>query len=423
MLEPSIWVGESYGRIFSPIQQSGCEALAEIITRVGLFIILPFAAVLAAFFIPFGLAAKGLSLFCCEPLPPSIPLFPPQPNNTPVNVGHGTLPRRPPSPGSEWERPHFGAGGTHPKIPEEIRGARVILKQVRLALGTIDRRNIDPRFLEEQKKRLESASEIKALLGNPPEKDTSTPLGTTLDEYQNLLLWIESLQFQYDFFGKAVRESDRDWLAEGEESVSDNGDCLFEASQFLSDLSGSLLIDVGEERQSTVSWMQDRFNEDEELQRHLINSMAEHFLSKIEHLQADLTGILRIEESLETKMRAQEISEKIELIETAYIPAVTAAMGGAHSEEIDFDPVRRFLDEYFYDISQKGAHAGRAELYALSHRHKVCFKIHAKRPEEHEVDAEPYIVINPEYESIDRPARHFTHTHNHYNPYTPPSSI
>lgn len=62
LLEPSIWVKNSYRRVFSPIAQSGYKALTEVITRIALFIILPLAAVVSTLGIPFGLLIKSLDL-------------------------------------------------------------------------------------------------------------------------------------------------------------------------------------------------------------------------------------------------------------------------------------------------------------------------------------------------------------------------
>jgi hypothetical protein len=250
-----------------------------------------------------------------------------------------------------------------------------------------------------------------------------------MDEYEKLSLWIESIQFHYNFFRMAVHESDHSWLAEGEISVADNGDCLFEASQYHSEMNDSFLADdVQSERFETVKWIREHYEADKELQRHLVNSMVEHFFSKSERLEAERQSLLRglssglIDKSEENNIRLQQIGKELEIIEAVYIPAFQKAMGPAHRDEFNFEPASHYVEAYFYDLSQKGEHASRAELYALSHRHKVCFKIHAKRPEKHEVDVEPYITFNPHFESSERPARHFTHSRNHYNPYYPPSS-
>ncbi|MCC5832216.1 MAG: hypothetical protein JJU12_04145 [Chlamydiales bacterium] len=403
LLAPSIWVGKSYGRIFSPIKESGCAAFAEFIQRIALFIILPLAALLSAFLIPFGLAVKGLSLCCCPPI-----------HNYPLNNG-GKNHCSPPNTTNTLQPRRFWKKQESPSTKENA--AWTTLKNVRKKLEEIDRRDINPNKLTNIRKELNDEKVLQVLAEAPTETTTTShPLDSFFEEHQMLLLWVNSLQFHYDYFEKAIQE--------GEVEVKDNGDCLFEASRYVSEINGSNINDPQLERDQTVKWMRENYENNKDLQCHLVNSMIEHFLSKIERLEDDRQGLLTIEPSEEITMeeittRLKEIRKRIETIETNYIPAFTEAMGDTHKDEFHFEPAHKYVEEYFNEMSLNGTFAGKAELYALSCRHKVCFKIHAKGAQS--VDAVPYITFNPEFETAERPARHFTHSRNHYNPYFPPS--
>jgi hypothetical protein len=190
-LEPSILVGEAYGRVFSPIEESGCGAFAEVITRIALFVILPIGALFSAFFIPFGLAIKGLSL-CCASNPEPMPLSQPDrrisqgPAHTSEAKPRGSLPGirtisiqpplddavlNPTTKPSHQGPSHYTSvsrtstrsdrisvprhplddiilGSTVQPQPSKTDAAWSILKDIRGELERIDRRDINPGTLE-----------------------------------------------------------------------------------------------------------------------------------------------------------------------------------------------------------------------------------------------------------------------------------
>ncbi len=287
--------------------------------------------------------------------------------------------------------PANDVAGPAPDTNLLVEHARPIFAEVRQGLERIDRININPNALAEIRERLESIPEQLKVVPMPSADKSNNPLIPAAKEYLFLSLWIESIQHHYDYFKCAIRE--------GEVAVPDNGDCLFEASLYHSEMNGSRQNNLQEERQLTVQWMRDN-NENVVLRGHLATSLAEHYFAKIEHLEADRQGLAEI---AGTEERRQQIGEEIQNIETQYIFPILS------------ETTTPFLEEYFQEMSKQGIHGGAAELYALSCRHQVCVKIHAKRGEDITQDA--HITMNPELESGERPARHFTHSRNHYNPY------
>ena len=171
-----------------------------------------------------------------------------------------------------------------------------------------------------------------------------------------------------------------------------------------------------------MRWIKSEYSSNEELQRRLVSSMAEHYQAKLEKLETEqkdkrdmlLGGLIEDpQQQQDAKARIQELIQEMDQL-FMIMGQISAAFGEAHSETINFPAVAGLVKGYIKDMSQAGEHGGAAELYALSCRHKVCINVYHKNGM---IDKEPYEIINPDFK--EKPARHFTHTRNHYNPYFP----
>lgn len=445
-LKPSIFVGKSYERIFSDVLVNGCDAVIEVITRIVLFFILPVIALLSALFIPIGLLCKGVSCLVCPPLPkqkpPNVSLnpdpfsAPPKPKpkkeeylggrvtiQSPyLSTSTGTVPTMPASPAKFPS----SAKQKETEIAKQLIAASDTLDTVDQLLSSVKFSKIDIDVIEEAKKLLTENKEISLLLAEPPVKDNPhDPLAQFSERYTVTQCRITSFEHHHDFKSKNINEN-------GEILVADNGDCLFAAFAEHSELNDSIAVaneaSIGLERQATVEWILTNYGTDAELQRRLVNSMAEHYHTKIEKLESEQVslGQMLADSSLLTesqvtanKQRQEAIPSEIELLYIEIIPKLGEAFGENFSG-ICFDAAVSLVPGYLEEMSQKGEHGGSAELYALCTRHNACAKIHKK--EGSSISKTPYETLHPEFETADRPARHFTHTHNHYNPYFPPSA-
>lgn len=445
-LKPSIFVGKSYEWIFSDVLVHGCDAVIEVITRIVLFLILPVIALLSALFIPIGLLCKGISYLVCPPLPKQ------KPPNVRLNPDPFSAPPKPKPKKNDYrggrvtiQRPYLSSSTGTPttihaspaklptsatqkeaEIAKQLKTAHDTLETVDQLLSTVKFSKIDITLIGEAKKLLTENKEISLLLAEPPVKDNpDDPLAQFSERYAVILCRINSFEHHHDFKSKNINEN-------GEILVADNGDCLFAAFAEHSELNGSITVaneaSILLERQATVEWILANYGTDAELQRRLVNSMAEHYHTKIEKLESEQIGLGQmlansnlLSESLVSanKQRQEEIPSEIELLYMEIIPKLGEAFGENFSD-ICFEAAASLVPGYLEEMSQKGEHGGSAELYALCTRHNACAKIHKK--EGGSISKTPYEILHPEFETVGRPARHFTHTRNHYNPYFPPSA-
>lgn len=461
-LAPSIFVGRTYKWIFSTVNEKGCEAVMEVFARTLLFAVLPFIAVFALVCIPLGLVTKSLG--GCFHSPPPMPLNP-DPTRFPLNKSLSadsavTPPVRPvvkrsgsdPLPlrlgidrlSGENSAPSRAAPSvvpsvqdplvatpastppTQPKVVystedlERVQPAETTLDAVCAILASISVRKIDIDTVKRAKTLLEGDVNIRLLLMVPPNKQVGDddPIQSIVNKTTYATARIQSLEFLYHYYSKTLVE-------EGEIPVPDNGNCIFQAFLEHGAMNGSTLVDPHKERLQTMEWIRENYNSDPILQRHLVNSIAEHYQTKMEKLekeQEDLQSMLS-NPSLSLgaanksgmQLRLQTLPQEIDAVLLGVMAQICEAFGQAHSETINFLAVEGLVEGYLADLSQDGVHGGAAELYALSCRHKVCVCVHRKNG--HAIDEKPYETINEQFK--DKSSRHFTHTRNHYNAYCP----
>lgn len=457
-LRPSIFVAKSYTWIFSDLKGSGSDALISVIGRIILFVTLPILAALSAVFIPIGLICKLIACECTPPLSkeklPNVIVVPNKPRSKPLTYQDRTTsndsdpgPILPPtvtlSSSVITEQDPSQKGIDTPLIPElppyeshkkirdkeptisaklqgEIHEATLRLDAVEQLLNGIQIRKINFAILEEAQPLLDDPK-LKSLACTLPEKGTADPFAEIANRHSLLSVRIKSIKDHYDFRQTKMGE-------EGEILIDDNGDCLF-ASFLQTGLDKSIDEEkVAQERRDTIQWITENL-EQVELQPHLINSLAEHYHTKIERLEQeseDIGAMLANASLLEAidyaaaQKRQAEIPNEIELLYTTIIPKITEAIGEAHTGTTQFEPVTDLVPNYLAEMSGKGIHGGAAELYALSLRHQVCIKVYRKAAGSR-IAKEPYETMNAHFETTENPARHFTHTLNHYNAYFPPN--
>lgn len=407
LLEPSILVAKGYRWIFSPLPEEECDATIETINRIALFIVLPIGALLSALLIPFGLLAIGIGSLCRAPQEDEID------SSSGIVNAHTDAPPVPQTPTTTTVAPPPSGGGAAgvPATPPQVEAVQEVFENARNQISEQTRSPINLRTLEHLKESLLQDRNVADLLAVQPfPMDPDHPINRAVAEYENLVTWIDALIWRYHFIDSAVREGN-DWLAPGEQCVKDNGDCLFEASTFLANVNDSNVGSAHQERIETVQWMRRHYRRDAGLQSALITSLLGHYEAEKRRLgeqQANLNALPN------TQQQLQAVKAQIDAAQTKE-DRLMASIGG------DFGAIAGLCEEYFTAMSQSGTHGGSAELYTLSHRHQVCFKIYRK--ESNRLSENPVVIIGEQYETTLGRTRLFTYTGNHYNPYTPPASL
>lgn len=432
-LVPSIFVGKVCQWIASPLEDYGCEAMIEIVSRALAVIVLPLIALIALLLIPVGLITKSIGGCCTYRESPSTAVVvakgKPQAAVKRLDVSGCTripgsrLPTRLPTPVSNLK--------TYSEQTLALTApANATLLNINTLLDKVSVRKIDMDTVKAAKQSLESDSNIRQLRDTTPleNAEKNDPIVTIRDRINIVEARIRSLEFIFHYHSKTIEHN-------GEMIVPNNGDCLFEASGWLSQMSGSIIASNEEERAAstvmertkTMVWIQERYRSDqeEELRRRLVSSMAEHYQTKLEKLETDykgkqemlLKGLLTDpQQQREAKEQIVKLRQEMDQLFMIMVK-ISEAFGEAHHEEINFPAVADLAESYIQDMLQPGEHGGAAELYALSHQHEVCIHVYAKNEK---IAPNPYETLNPKYLEK-KPARHFTHTRNHYNPYFPPA--
>ncbi len=181
--------------------------------------------------------------------------------------------------------------------------------------------------------------------------------------------------------------------------VLDNGDCLFDAFALLSQVYNSSALNGLSERQLTVNWMRENYTNNHILQEHLQNSIAEHYLAKIEKLEEEIVNLRYLNRPVD------ELNAEVESLEAVVASCLKNG----------FSTVKPLLEVYFSEMEKPGTFGGKAELYALSCRREVCVIIHSKDPTTNQIDTTPPISMNPEFTG--KMPRHVTYDGKHYNPW------
>ncbi len=426
-LAPSVFVGKAFQWIASPLEDHGCEAAIEVVSRALALLVLPVIAVLALLLIPIGLITKSIGGCCTYREPPAIPSVDPKikpkiavkklavsgfthiPNSRPT--------QRPPAP--------ISIPTTYSEQTLDlIAPVNEVLIRINDLLDKVSIRKIDIKAVNIAKRSLESEN-IRQLRDTTPleNAEKNDPIVSVRDRINIADARIRSLEFIFHYHSKTIEH-------DGEIIVADNGDCLFEASGWLSQINGSLIVSIEEERAlstakerlETMQWIKSEYPSNEELQRRLVSSMAEHYQAKLEKLETEqsekrdllVSGFIQDpQQQGEAKKRIEVLTQEMDHLFMIMVQ-ISAAFGRAHSTEINFPAVAGLVEGYIEEMSQAGEHGGAAELFALSCRHKVCIHVYHKNGI---VGKEPYEIINDGFTG--KPPRGFTHTRNHYNPYFP----
>lgn len=424
LLEPFIAVCGCGSRLISPLPIERHSRLLEVIQRIVLGIFFPLIALLSFAFVPLGLLIKGSVNLCC-PLPQRIPLQPVEihqpprkeifvPNkskseeNTPFETEKPLANKKTLLAQASAEESEALSEKDVPYEAEEI-----VLMQIRTLLVEASTREIDLRKIDE----------AEGLLGS---LDSSGK--------EDLLTWIQILRNrvpvsnQVQAVSSSPPSSPRDLelshimiTDSGEAPVPPDGDCLFTSFRFQSKMHGSENLGSGDERKDTVDWMRTYCTIDHELQLRLINSLFEHYQSRIDRKRAEMPA-KQDDESISEELQRAALETRIaEEIQTLMIEKMDPINKAIASETEKFEKIRHLIPDYLDEMAQPKVFAGSAELYALSFRHKVCVIIHPKKGDL--IGSPSKDKINPHFETDDRPARHFTKTHNHYNPLLPKKEL
>ncbi|NGX61675.1 MAG: hypothetical protein K940chlam9_01164 [Chlamydiae bacterium] len=399
LLKPSLQIGKGYQRVFSSVEQSGCQAVAEVIKRIGLFIILPLGAILAAVLIPFGLATKGIASLCSSKTTPPVT---PNPNQT---------------------------------TPEEVAQ---ILNEIQKKVDTV----ILEELTSEQVDELEASSHDPRLNScstrTPEEGDPQVQI------FWNLRAQIASFQSYLRLFEVKEQEREVEDVEKGMLiNVEDNGNCLFAAFAELSLINGSKIVSdpssdaepehvdlssspdnsvdqqqaIQSSREEVVKWMGENV-EDPDLQDKLKNSLAEDLLIKFDQLTSDqkeILGLLQLLTSSQLGEQKKQIKERLQTIkdELETLPRI------GEGEEITFEYIKPLLPAYFEKMKQQGTFGGAAELYALSMLHEVTIQVYNRV--DGEVADQPFETINGDKGWTKAP-RKLVWENNHYKAYVGNSS-
>lgn len=419
LLEPFIAVCAIGSRLVSSLPIERHSRIVEIIQRIALGVILPVLGLISVAFVPLGLLLKGCVNLCC-PLPRRIPLLriemnPPQSqgsfvahNPQPYGVtpfNEDSVATHTPNPGGE---PDLSIGERSEKeIPYDSEA--LVLMQIKTLLVEASARETDFTKLDEAEDLLKSLG----IQGN-----------------EDLLTWIQVLRKRVPISNQVPHDSpspppsprgvDFSQITitdSGEASVPSDGDCLFTSFRFQSQMHGSENLGSGDERKDTVEWIRNNYHTNTELQLRLINSLFEHYQGLIDRKREEMPP-KQLDESIREELERSALEARIaEEIRTLMINKMDPINKAIASETEKFEKVRHLVPDYLEEMAQPKVFGGSAELYALSFRHRVCVIIHPKKGDL--IGSPSKDKINAQFETPDRPARHFTKTANHYNPLIP----
>lgn len=222
-------------------------------------------------------------------------------------------------------------------------------------------------------------------------------------------------------FRPATYYYSKNMAVNGQIRIPDNGDCLFESFHvsFSLNLPHAPQVrvtrkDVLIERQETVQWIRDHFQQDKNLQNMLLQSMLEHYQNKLNKFQQEVEAKKSL--SLFGQLDAtQEEQNKQTLIalekKQPELQAICERLDNLLCSKNDEDPmmlvpIMDVVEAYLHEMKVQGEFGGGAELYALSSRYQRCVKVHkaGQNPE----------VVNAHFVTEKTPALHLRHSSNHY---------
>ncbi len=390
LLVPSIYVVDSYQRIFSEVKQEGCDALIEVISRIVLFVILPVIAVICLVVTPIGLICKACVSLCCAP-----PEF-----------------MRKPQEISRQESPRLVK---EKEIDAALKKAQNIVSSIRLA-------DIDKKKLAEARQLIDTVL--------PQVKQDGECFDLSPRVYY-LIDRIENLEFELSRPGNvSIRNTFKGKI---EVPTKGDGNCIHTALGLVS----SKYVDPGSMRHQLTTWIEENYPENIELQRHLVNALIEHTVEKVAKLEEEQKTCKTLEPDHEistgtqteadeqyanAQTRLKEIPGEIEELTNLVILAAEA-VGGANVDHFDFDHIKDKIPKYIDELRLEGVYGGLPEAYAYSMIHKVCVKVFRKfwddENKKWELDENPFQIFQETLETKQRPARELTFESNHYNPLFP----
>jgi|GEM_PF-3868451 len=399
-LIPSIFVGKTFQWLFSSIEKQGCEAALEVTLRIVVAIILPIIAVIALVFIPIGLISKSIGS-CCQNG---------QEDHT-FSVRSGG-------------RIDINSENSSPKYsPRElgfVKQVQKTLNNITEKLGNMTSKTLDIKKISEAETILSKNEEDILALQQITVIDDSQedPVIDALNNLHFLQAKLTSLAFLFHYDSHKLKE---DII-----SVPDNGDCLFEAFLIHEKMENSTVNDAKYERSAAVEWIRNHYKNDDELQRRLVNSMAEHYQTELEKLEKEFESLADMTKDSSLNLLPQQLEEKRNRLKNELpqemhniyliLGKISEAFGEKFKKEIHFKVVEDLVEGYLNAVSNPGIHAGSAELYALSCMYKVPILVYHKDGQV--TKPKPYDSINEDTFKKNSPRR-FSHSHNHFEPLFP----
>lgn len=417
LLRPARLVGESYEWIFSEIEDEGCDAVVTVICRIVLFFVLPIISIISVLFIPLGLLTNWVACDFTATLPIKEPKV--LENNDDPLAPLGIPVSRPIRPTVSNNTPSQNL------LQREIQYAMDTLHQVAEILDSIDLSKPDLELLENAKGLLEDMQMRRLLCEIPNKTVVKDPVSEYAEKYFSIEGRLRSIYEQVHLYRIKLCDN-------GELVAKENGDCLFES--VLSALMEGVPTEerVLQERKETVAWMFQNYGEDKVLQMYLNESLQDFYYTlerKYDDEKASLSSFRGASSEQDAQRQAQieTLNYMLEVLRTDYLSALDATFVEDPSSDdeppsdpsapFNFEPIAKLVPYYLEYMMQKGEFGGAAELYALSRRHQVCVKVFAKNRQG--IQGTPHPIMNPEYESTERPAIHLTHDQLHYNSYFP----
>lgn len=416
LLKPSIAVMNGYERIFSKIKEDHpCSAVAEVVIRVSLAMILPLAAVFAFSLALVALPIKGLVYtFSGRHIPETVQSSDKtQKQEDPeLNSSRDSTSSFPSVLGdvSEVDSPRDSTSSSSSVLDKEtLSRATEALEAAQKALDALNKSFMNIEEVETVQKALEKNQALSEVLKIPPEEGTPSgaPERLIIEEYQNLVCWIDSLERRYYFLEKTLS-------SEGTIKVSDNGNCLFESFLVNSRMSVDNSSLIQSEREKTVKWIEDNYPKDEYLQLRLADSIEGHYHDEIENNLGSIQGLLEIEvlggicEPGDTQAERDRLAQRNKEIEEKFLLPLSKARGKGN-ESFNYKPIEELLQGYLAQMKEDGTFGGPAEIYALSCLHEVPVVVYDR-------NIETYFKFNEDFKSN---AHYFQLKNKHYEPYFP----
>lgn len=416
-LVPSIFLGKVCTWIVSPIDENGCEAVVEVISRIIVILILPIIALVALILTPFGLLSKSIGGGCSRQSPPTLPVILNDPLPPVVE------PKKP------VKKVKKGLSGRtrvakQTQKPQEISPySAEVLRLIPKAAEALERINtlitpfiekkqkLDINILNEADSILQTDKAIKQLWQISPEENPKKddPIENIREAFNLTKKKIKSLKFRFDFPPLIIEEG-------REKKISDNGDCLFAASCWLAEINGSQVTNDFQERQNAMDYIESNYERDDPvLKRHLLNSMSQHYATKSAKLEEEERSKTRMLEdgTIHDPLQRAQAQQRLKSLprEIKDIEDLTITLCDAFD---DFSIAAPLVPDYIKEMRLPNIHGGAAELYALSCIHKVCILVHNKNGK---IDQEPdpSKTMNPHFKG--KTSRRFIFSGNHYNAY------